>query len=63
MRSFSLNLEVSVLCASPQVVEELTELFETYRENSISLTLDKWRSRALSQRFIEGLARLSATVQ
>ena len=63
MRSFSLNLEVSVLCASPQVVEELTELFETYRENSIPLTLDKWRSRPLPQRFIEGLARLSAAVQ
>jgi cardiolipin synthase len=63
MRSFSLNLEVSVLFASPPVVAKLTELYETYRENSIPLTVEKWRSRALPQRFIEGLARLTATVQ
>jgi len=63
MRSFSLNLEVSVLFADPHVVDQLSQLFETYRENSIPLSLDTWRSRAFYQRFIEGLARLTATVQ
>jgi cardiolipin synthase len=63
MRSFSLNLEVSVLFASPLVVDKLSEIYESYKENSIALTLDTWRSRSLTQRFIEGLARLTATVQ
>ena len=63
MRSFSLNLEVSLLMADPHVVGELGDLFEAYRHNSAPLTLEKWRSRPLYQRFIEGLARLTATVQ
>ena len=63
MRSFSLNLEVSVLFASPLVVDKLSDIYESYKENSIALTLDTWRSRSLTQRFIEGLARLTATVQ
>jgi len=58
-----LNLEVSLLMADPHVVGELGDLFETYRHNSVPLTLEKWRSRPLYQRFIEGLARLTATVQ
>jgi len=63
MRSFSLNLEVSVLMASPLVVSELDALYGDYKENSSELTLSTWRARAWYARFIEGLARLTATVQ
>ena len=63
MRSFSLNLEVSVLMASPHVVGELDALFVDYRANSTELTLSTWRKRPWYARFIEGLARLTATVQ
>jgi cardiolipin synthase len=63
MRSFSLNLEVSVLMASPLVVSELDALYVDYKENSAELTLSTWRGRAWHARFIEGLARLTATVQ
>ena len=63
MRSFSLNLEVSVLMASPQVVSELDDLYADYRANSAELTLTTWRARPWHARFIEGLARLTATVQ
>jgi len=63
MRSFSLNLEVSVLMASPLVVSELDALYVNYKENSSELTLSTWRSRPWHARFIEGLARLTATVQ
>jgi cardiolipin synthase len=63
MRSFSLNLEVSVLLASPSVVQELDALYETYRANSRPLTVEGWQARPLYQRFVEGLARLTATVQ
>ncbi len=64
MRSFSLNLEVSVLMASPQVVSELDDLYADYRANSGRAgTLTTWRARPWHARFIEGLARLTATVQ
>jgi cardiolipin synthase len=63
MRSFSLNLEVSVLVASTFVALELEQFFEDYRSNSSSLSLEVWRARAPHQKFIEGLARLTATVQ
>lgn len=63
MRSFSLNLEVSVLLASTKVATQLESLSEEYRRNSIPLTLEDWNSRPAHLRFIEGLARLTATVQ
>ena len=63
MRSFSLNLEVSVLMASPTVVKRLEELYKDYRAHSFALTLEKWRARPWHTKFIEGLARLTATVQ
>jgi cardiolipin synthase len=63
MRSFSLNLEVSVLMASPVVVSELDALYVDYKANSAELTLSTWGARAWHARFIEGLARLTATVQ
>jgi cardiolipin synthase len=63
MRSFSLNLEVSVLIASPTVAAELQACADDYRANSSELTLETWRQRKPHQRFIEGLARLTATVQ
>ncbi|MBT7802602.1 MAG: cardiolipin synthase [Microbacteriaceae bacterium] len=63
MRSFSLNLEVSVLMASPRVVGELESLYLDYRSHSSELTLAAWRQRPWHARFIEGLARLTATVQ
>ena len=63
MRSFSLNLEVSVLLASPPVVKELEDLSGAYMAQSIELSLDAWRARPWYARFVEGLARLTATVQ
>lgn len=63
MRSFSLNLEVSVLMASSAVASHLAELYQDYRRNSIPLTLEDWNRRPARLRFIEGLARLTATVQ
>ena len=63
MRSFSLNLEVSVLLASPPVVKELEDLSAAYMAQSIELSLDAWRARPWYSRFVEGLARLTATVQ
>jgi len=63
MRSFSLNLEVSVLIAGTGVALELEGFFEEYKANSNQLTMEQWKKRKPHQRFIEGLARLTATVQ
>ena len=63
MRSFSLNLELSLLILGEKEVAELATLAEDYRSHSRELTLDEWRSRSQRARFIEGLARLTATVQ
>jgi cardiolipin synthase len=63
MRSFSLNLEVSVLIASARVAAHLEAFSQEYLANSSELTLATWRARKHHQRFIEGLARLTATVQ
>jgi cardiolipin synthase len=63
MRSFSLNLEVSVLIAGHGVAAELAGFFEDYKAQSNQLTLEVWKRRKPHQRFIEGLARLTATVQ
>jgi len=63
MRSFSLNLEVSVLMLSKAVVDQLEAFYLDYRNNSAALTWDAWQARSWPQRFIEGLARLTATVQ
>jgi len=42
---------------------ELAALYIDYRANSRELTLFTWRERPWYARFIEGLARLTATVQ
>jgi hypothetical protein len=44
-------------------VSELDALYVDYKANSAELTLSTWRARAWHARFIEGLARLTATVQ
>jgi cardiolipin synthase len=63
MRSFSLNLELSLLMVGKKAVTELSDLAETYQEASRELTAREWDARSQRARFIEGLARLTATVQ
>ena len=63
MRSFSLNLEVSVLIADEGVARTLDSLSVQYRNNSTELTLHQWLARKGHYKFLEGLARLTATVQ
>lgn len=63
MRSFSLNLEVSVLLADRGVAATLDALSLDYRASSTELTLETWLARKGHHKFLEGLARLTATVQ
>lgn len=63
MRSFSLNLEVSVMVRGDSIIRELRAIEQTYRENSRELTLDQWLRRPAHMRTFDDLARVTATVQ
>jgi len=63
MRSFSLNLEISVMVHGATFVNDLLEVGEQYRENSRELQLDDWMQRPFFSRVLDNLARLTAAVQ
>jgi cardiolipin synthase len=63
MRSFSLDLEISVMVRGGTFLEELRSLEEEYRAHSRELTLDEWRGRPLYRRVLDSVARLTAAVQ
>ncbi len=63
MRSFSLNLEVSVMVRGASIIRELRDIENSYREQSRELTLDEWMRRPAHMRIFDDLARVTATVQ
>jgi cardiolipin synthase A/B len=63
MRSFSLNLEISVMVRGAKFVKQLRDVEESYRALSRELTLDEWMERPVASRVLDNVARLSATVQ
>ena len=63
MRSFSLNLEISVMVRGQSFVKAMRKVEESYRARSRELTLDEWMQRPVASRVLDNVARLSATVQ
>ena len=63
MRSFSLNLEVSVMVRGEAIIRELRAIEQSYRENSRELTLDEWMRRPAHMRAFDDLARVTAALQ
>jgi cardiolipin synthase len=63
MRSFSLNLEISVMVRGASFVSALRELEEANRQASRELFLDEWMSRPLRSAILDNIARLTAAVQ
>jgi cardiolipin synthase len=63
MRSFSLNLEISVMVRGGEFIEEMRELEAEYRNVSRELTLDEWMERPRRSKVLDNLARLTAAVQ
>ncbi|NKG20694.1 cardiolipin synthase [Paeniglutamicibacter terrestris] len=63
MRSFSLNMEVSVLLHGPELLNDLLAVQDGYRERSRELHLEEWLSRTLWQRTADNLARLTSMLQ
>ena len=63
MRSFTLNLEISVMVHGRSFVSRLREVEESYRVESRELTLDEWLTRPLRSKVLDNVARLTAAVQ
>ncbi|MGV8885542.1 MAG: cardiolipin synthase [Microbacteriaceae bacterium] len=63
MRSFSLNLEISVMVHGRSFVDDLRGVEAEYRAMSRELSLDEWMQRPLPSRVLDNVARLTAAVQ
>ena len=63
MRSFSLNMEVSMMVRGRSFVADLRQIQEGYRRASRRLTLDEWQQRPLRSAVLDNVARLTAAVQ
>lgn len=63
MRSFTLNLEVSVMIHGDSFLTRLREVEDSYRAVSRRLTLEEWQKRPFRLRTVDNLMRLTAGLQ
>ena len=63
MRSFGLNLEVSMMVRGEEFVQELRQVEDQYRSLSRQLTLDEWLKQPLRSTVLDNLARLTSALQ
>ncbi|WP_300344265.1 cardiolipin synthase [Nesterenkonia sp.] len=63
MRSFSLNLEVTLMVVDEQKVAELRGIFESYRRISEPLDLQEWKTRPWHIRYLDNVFRLTSALQ
>lgn len=63
IRSFQLNMEVSVLVHGADVVRRLRAVEDDYRALSRPLVLEEWNARPRRQKIRDGLARLTSALQ
>ncbi|NYF08926.1 cardiolipin synthase [Leifsonia sp. AK011] len=63
MRSFSLNLEISVMVRSRDFVDDLREVEASYRRVSRELTLEEWMKRSRTSATLDNVMRLTAALQ
>jgi cardiolipin synthase len=62
MRSFELNLEVTLVCYDSDVVTDLRRAEAEYIARSREVTLDEWLRRPIHQRLFENLTRLMSAL-
>ena len=63
IRSFELNLELTLVCYGAQVVADLRKLEEEYLRCSRQLHLEAWQARPLHTKLFDNLARLTSALQ
>jgi cardiolipin synthase len=59
LRSFYLNLELSLILYEPRISTDLDAIIDTYAARSDAVDLDTWCARPRTQRFAENLLRLA----
>lgn len=63
MRSFTLNMEVTVLLYGEGPAAALERIAKDYRANSTQLTMEEWRQRSVPQTIADNLCRLTSSLQ
>ncbi|MGK9148174.1 cardiolipin synthase [Plantibacter flavus] len=63
IRSFSLNMEASVLVHGAAFVTRMRAVEDDYKAASTRLHLDDWQRRPLSAKVLDNLARLTSSLQ
>jgi cardiolipin synthase len=63
MRSFQLDLEVTLVAYDETVVKALNKISDSYLKRSHQLHLSKWLKRSNKSKLFENLARLTSAVQ
>jgi len=63
MRSFGLNMEVSMLVRGEEFVDEMRIVEDEYRSLSRELTLEEWKKQPLRSTVLDNLARLTSALQ
>jgi len=63
IRSFELNMEVSMLVRGASFVREMRAVEDGYRHDSRELTLEEWMQQPLRSTVLDNLARLTSALQ
>ena len=63
IRSFALDLEVSLVVHGESFVSDMREVEADYRANSTLLTPEAWEREPLRRTFLDGVARLTSALQ
>jgi cardiolipin synthase len=63
MRSFQLDLEVTLVIYDSKVIKSLEKITTKYMKKTHTLKLSKWKLRPMRSKLVENLARLTASVQ
>jgi len=63
IRSFELNMEISLLVRGASFVREMRAVEDRYREQSQELTLEEWMRQPLRSTILDNLARLTSALQ
>ncbi len=63
IRSFQLNLEVTLICYDPKVVTDMRKIEAAYLLKSKPVNLAEWETRSVREKFFENISRLTAALQ
>lgn len=63
MRSFGLNMEITLLVRGEEFVSQLRAVEDEYRESSRELTLEEWMQQPLRSTVLDNIARLTSALQ